>query len=54
MNRNDFQKIAELRLRESRALLAAGFMFLYPLKESVLEKISVELAAFRSTGKKAE
>jgi GPH family glycoside/pentoside/hexuronide:cation symporter len=36
------------------ALLAAGFMFLYPLKESVLEKISVELAAFRSTGKKAE
>ncbi len=36
------------------ALLAAGFMFLYPLKESVLEKISAELAAFRSTGKKAE
>ncbi len=36
------------------ALLAAGFMFLYPLKESVLEKISVELAAFRATGKKAE
>ncbi len=35
------------------ALLAAGFMFLYPLKESVLEKISVELAAFRATGKKA-
>ena len=36
------------------ALLAAGFMFLYPLKESVLEKISAELAVFRSTGKKAE
>ncbi len=35
------------------ALLAAGFMFLYPLKESVLEKISGELAAFRATGKKA-
>ncbi len=34
------------------ALLAAGFMFLYPLKESVLEKISHELAVFRSTGKK--
>jgi hypothetical protein len=25
MNRNDFQQITELRLRESRALLAAGF-----------------------------
>jgi GPH family glycoside/pentoside/hexuronide:cation symporter len=36
------------------ALLAAGFVFLYPLKESVLEKISAELAVFRSTGKKAE
>jgi GPH family glycoside/pentoside/hexuronide:cation symporter len=36
------------------ALLAAGFVFLYPLKESVLEKISAELAIFRSTGKKAE
>ena len=34
------------------ALLAAGFVFLYPLKESVLEKISAELAVFRSTGKK--
>ena len=36
------------------ALLAAGFVFLYPLKESVLEKISAELAVFRSTGKKVE
>ena len=36
------------------ALLAAGFVFLYPLKESVLEKISAELAVFRSTGKKGE
>jgi glycoside/pentoside/hexuronide:cation symporter, GPH family len=35
------------------ALLAAGFMFIYPLKESVLEKISGELANFRATGKKA-
>ncbi len=35
------------------ALLAAGFMFLYPLKESVLAKISAELAVFRSTGGKA-
>jgi Na+/melibiose symporter-like transporter len=26
------------------ALLAAGFMFVYPLKESVLETISHELA----------
>jgi len=34
------------------ALLAAGFMFIYPLKESVLEKMGKELAAFRSTGKK--
>jgi len=34
------------------ALLAAGFMFIYPLKESVIEKISHELAVFRSTGKK--
>jgi len=34
------------------ALLAAGFMFIYPLKESVLEKISHELSVFRSTGKK--
>ncbi|HXX63360.1 MAG TPA: MFS transporter [Bacteroidota bacterium] len=31
------------------ALLAAGFMFIYPLSESVLEKISKELAVFRST-----
>jgi GPH family glycoside/pentoside/hexuronide:cation symporter len=31
------------------ALLAAGFMFIYPLKESVLEKISNELARFRTT-----
>lgn len=36
------------------ALLAAGFMFIYPLKESVIEKISHELAVFRSTGKKPE
>ena len=36
------------------ALLAAGFVFLYPLKESVLEKISAELAVFRSTGKKTD
>ena len=36
------------------ALLAAGFMFIYPLKESVLEKISLELSVFRSTGKKPE
>jgi GPH family glycoside/pentoside/hexuronide:cation symporter len=34
------------------ALLAAGFMFIYPLSEAVLEKISHELAVFRSTGKK--
>jgi GPH family glycoside/pentoside/hexuronide:cation symporter len=34
------------------ALLAAGFMFIYPLKESVLEKMGKELAAFRLTGKK--
>jgi glycoside/pentoside/hexuronide:cation symporter, GPH family len=34
------------------ALLAAGFIFIYPLKESVLESISHELAVFRSTGKK--
>jgi GPH family glycoside/pentoside/hexuronide:cation symporter len=34
------------------ALLAAGFIFIYPLKESVLEAISHELAVFRSTGKK--
>jgi GPH family glycoside/pentoside/hexuronide:cation symporter len=34
------------------ALLAAGFMSIYPLKESVLENISHELALFRSTGKK--
>ena len=36
------------------ALLAAGFMFIYPLTESVLEKISLELSVFRSTGKKPE
>jgi GPH family glycoside/pentoside/hexuronide:cation symporter len=36
------------------ALLAAAFMFVYPLKESVLEKISHELSVFRSTGKKSE
>jgi GPH family glycoside/pentoside/hexuronide:cation symporter len=36
------------------ALLAAAFMFVYPLKESVLEKISHELSVFRSTGKKTE
>jgi len=36
------------------ALLAAAFMFIYPLKESVLEKISHELATVRSTGKKTE
>ncbi|HTY10026.1 MAG TPA: MFS transporter [Bacteroidota bacterium] len=34
------------------ALLAAGFIFIYPLKESVLDKISAELATFRSTGAK--
>jgi GPH family glycoside/pentoside/hexuronide:cation symporter len=34
------------------ALLAAGFIYIYPLKESVLESISHELAVFRSTGKK--
>ncbi len=34
------------------ALLAAGFMAVYPLRESVLEKISHELAVFRSTGTK--
>jgi glycoside/pentoside/hexuronide:cation symporter, GPH family len=34
------------------ALLAAGFIYLYPLKESVLESISHELAVFRSTGKR--
>ena len=34
------------------ALIAAGFMFIYPLKESVLEKISHELSVFRSTGQK--
>jgi Na+/melibiose symporter-like transporter len=31
------------------ALLAAAFIFIYPLNESVLEKISSELAVFRST-----
>ena len=36
------------------ALIAAGFMFIYPLKESVLEKISSELNVFRSTGKKPD
>jgi len=36
------------------ALLAAGFMFIYPLKESVLEKISGELANFRSTATKKD
>jgi len=36
------------------ALLAAGFMFIYPLKESVLEKISHELTVFRSTVKNRE
>jgi glycoside/pentoside/hexuronide:cation symporter, GPH family len=35
------------------ALLAAAFMFIYPLKEPVLEKISHELAEFRATGKKS-
>ena len=35
------------------ALLAAGFILIYPLKESVLEKISAELAVFRSTGKQS-
>ena len=34
------------------ALLAAGFMSIYPLKEPVLQTISHELALFRSTGKK--
>ena len=34
------------------ALLAAGFIYIYPLKESVLESISHELAVFRSTGRK--
>jgi GPH family glycoside/pentoside/hexuronide:cation symporter len=34
------------------ALLAAGFMFIYPLSEAMLEKISHELSVFRSTGKK--
>ena len=34
------------------ALLAAGFMFVYPLKEPVLETISQELAVSRSTGRK--
>jgi glycoside/pentoside/hexuronide:cation symporter, GPH family len=34
------------------ALLAAGFIYIYPLKESVLEDISHELAVFRSTGTK--
>jgi GPH family glycoside/pentoside/hexuronide:cation symporter len=36
------------------ALLAAGFVFIYPLKESVLEKMSHELSLFRATGKKEE
>jgi len=35
------------------ALLAAGFIYIYPLKESVLENISHELAVFRATGKKS-
>jgi len=35
------------------ALLAAAFMFIYPLKEEVLEKIAQELAAFRSKHAKA-
>jgi GPH family glycoside/pentoside/hexuronide:cation symporter len=30
------------------ALIAAGFMFFYPLKESVLQTIGAELALFRS------
>lgn len=34
------------------ALLAAGFVFIYPLKETVLEKISHQLSLFRATGKK--
>jgi glycoside/pentoside/hexuronide:cation symporter, GPH family len=33
------------------ALLAAGFIMIYPLKESTLEKISAELAVSRSAGK---
>src|SRR3989339_239721 len=33
------------------ALLAAAFMFIYPLKESVLDKISSDLAEFRATKK---
>jgi len=36
------------------ALLAAAFMFIYPLSETVLAKISHELAIFRTTGKKSE
>jgi len=33
------------------ALLAAAFMFIYPLKESVLDKISTDLVEFRATKK---
>ena len=36
------------------ALLAAAFMFVYPLKEPVLEKIAHELSAFRSAHVKGE
>jgi Na+/melibiose symporter-like transporter len=36
------------------ALLAAAFMFIYPLKESVLAKISDELSKFRATVTKKE
>jgi len=36
------------------ALFAAGFVFIYPLKETVLDKMSIELAIFRSTGKKEQ
>jgi len=36
------------------ALLAAAFMFIYPLREAVLEKISRELAVFRTTGAKPQ
>jgi glycoside/pentoside/hexuronide:cation symporter, GPH family len=36
------------------ALLAAGFMFIYPLKESVLAKISAELAKFRESATQKE
>jgi glycoside/pentoside/hexuronide:cation symporter, GPH family len=35
------------------ALAAAGFIYIYPLKESVLEGISHELSVFRSKGIKA-